>query len=72
MPWRDEIDVTAVNYAPVVNLVLFAAVGIWWYASARRKFTGPARTIEFDEAMGIIEEEEAPEPPAGTAPTPAG
>jgi amino acid transporter len=71
VPWRDEFDVTAVNYAPVVNLVLFAAVGIWWYASARNKFTGPVRNIEFDEAMGIVEEQEATEPPAGTAPTPA-
>jgi amino acid transporter len=74
VPGRDEFDWTAVNYAPIVNLVLLAAVGIWWFASAKNTFTGPVRNIEFDEAMGIVEEEEdteATEPPTGTAPTPA-
>ena len=36
-----------------------------WFAGARRKFTGPVRTIEFDEALGIIEEA-----PVGPAPAP--
>jgi amino acid transporter len=74
VPGNADFDVTAVNYSLVVNLVLFAAVGIWWLAGARDKFTGPVRNIEFDEAMGIVEEDEteATEPPAGTAPTPAG
>jgi amino acid transporter len=73
VPGRDEFDWTAVNYAPIVNVVLLAAVGIWWFAGAHKTFTGPVRTIEFDEAMGIVEEEPAaPEPPAGTAPTAAG
>ncbi|HEX2103483.1 MAG TPA: amino acid permease [Solirubrobacteraceae bacterium] len=74
VPWDDAFDWTALNYAPIVNFGLLAAIGIWWFASAKKTFTGPVRTIEFDEAMGIVEEEEtkAPEPPAGTAPTPAG
>jgi amino acid transporter len=75
VPGNADFDLTAVNYSLVVNLVLFAAVGIWWVAGARDKFTGPVRNIEFDEAMGIVEEDEeteATEPPAGTAPTPAG
>ena len=59
------------NYAPIVNLVLFGAVGIWWFAGAKNSFTGPVRNIEFDDAMGILEEDEATEPPAGTATTPA-
>jgi hypothetical protein len=64
---------TAVNYSLIVNLVLFAGVGIWWFASARHSVTGPVRNIEFDDALGIIDEEETtPQPPAGTAPTPAG
>jgi hypothetical protein len=74
VPGRDEFDWTAVNYSLIVNLVLFAAVGIWWAVSAKNTFTGPVRNIEFDEAMGIVEEEEdtsKTEPPAGTAPTPA-
>jgi amino acid transporter len=70
VPGRDEFDVTAVNYAPVVNLALFAAVGIWWAVSAKHKFTGPVRNIEFDDAMGIVEEEETTEP--GPAPSTAG
>jgi amino acid transporter len=67
VPGRDEFDWTAVNYAPIVNLVLLAAIGIWWVAGAKRSFTGPVRNIEFDEAMGIVEEEEAP----GPAPSPS-
>jgi amino acid transporter len=70
VPGRDEFDVTAVNYAPVVNLALFAAVGIWWAVSAKHKSTGPVRNIEFDDAMGIVEEEETTEP--GPAPSTAG
>jgi amino acid transporter len=74
VPGRSEFDWTAVNYAPIINLVLFGAIGIWWAVSAKHSFTGPVRNIEFDEAMGIVEEEEetATEPPAGAAPTPAG
>ena len=71
VPGRDEFDVTAVNYAPIVNLVLFGAVGIWWAVSAKNSFTGPVRNIEFDDAMGVVEDDEATEPPAGTATTPA-
>jgi hypothetical protein len=72
VPGNKDFDWTAVNYSLIVNLVLFGAVGIWWFVSARKRFTGPVRNIEFDDAMGILEEEEtAPEPPAGTATTPA-
>jgi|tagenome__1003787_1003787.scaffolds.fasta_scaffold20926662_1 amino acid transporter len=70
VPGRDEFDWTAVNYAPLINLALFGAIGIWWLVSARKSFTGPVRNIEFDDAMGIVEEEDTTEP--GTAPTPAG
>jgi hypothetical protein len=45
--------------------------GIWWFAGARKRFTGPVRNIEFDEAMGIVEEEDETTEP-GTAPTAAG
>ena len=74
VPGNADFDWTAVNYSLIVNLVLFAAVGIWWFVGAKNTFTGPVGNIEFDEAMGIVEEEETetPEPPAGTAPTPAG
>ena len=68
VPGRDEFDVTALNYAPITVIVVMGAVGIWWLLSAKRSFTGPVRNIEFDEAMGIVEEEDT----TGTAPTPAG
>jgi amino acid transporter len=57
VPWRDEFSLDGVNYAPVMVAVVIAAVGIWWLVSARRTFTGPKRTIKFDEAAGIVEEE---------------
>jgi len=66
VPWRDEFDWTAVNYAPVMVGVVILAVGLWWMVSAKRHYTGPVRTIEFDEGMGITEERT--EPPAA-APT---
>src|SRR6266545_628411 len=67
VPWSGEFDWTAVNYAPITVLAVIVAVGIWWLVSAKNTYTGPVRTIQFDEAMGIVEEEpfadEAPTPP---------
>jgi amino acid transporter len=71
VPGNKDFDWTAVNYSLIVNVVLFGAVGIWWFAGARKRFTGPVRNIEFDEAMGIVEEEDETTEP-GTAPTAAG
>jgi amino acid transporter len=58
-PWHDDFDFKYVNYAPIAVGVVFAAVGIWWLVSARHKFTGPVRNIQFDEAAGIVEESPA-------------
>jgi hypothetical protein len=73
VPWSGEFDWTAVNYAPVTVLAVIVAVGIWWLASAKRTYTGPVRTIQFDEAMGIVDEEpvEQVPPPPPTEPEPA-
>jgi amino acid transporter len=60
VPWNDEFDWKFFNYAPVTVGVVFAAVGIWWLVSARHKFTGPVRNIEFDEAAGIVDENPTP------------
>ena len=49
---------------------LLLAIGIWWIAGAKRRYTGPIRTIEWDEAAGVIEDEPA-EPPEPTWPAPA-
>jgi hypothetical protein len=70
VPWSGEFDWTAVNYAPIAVVAVIAAVGIWWLASARNTYTGPVRTIQFDEALGIVDEEPvtpAAEPPPAPA-----
>ena len=36
----------AVNYAPVMMLVLIGGAALWWVLSAHRWFTGPRRTID--------------------------
>jgi amino acid transporter len=47
VPWFDEWDAPAANYTPLV-FVLLLVVAIWWRVSARRKYTGPVRTLEED------------------------
>jgi len=65
VPWNDEFDWSALNYAPLMVAAVIIAVGLWWLISARKTFTGPVRTISFDEGVGIVEEEPLePEPPA--------
>lgn len=49
VPWNDEFEWSAVNYAPITVGVVLLAVGLWWLLSARHKFTGPVRTIDTDE-----------------------
>jgi amino acid transporter len=56
VPWNDNFDLKAFNYAPVTVAVVLGAVGIWWLVSARHTFTGPVKNIEFDDAVGIKEE----------------
>jgi amino acid transporter len=71
VPWNDEFDWSALNYAPLMVGGLFIAVGLWWVIDAKNKYKGPVRTIAFDEGMGITEEEAAnrEEPPTATPPT---
>lgn len=41
--------VQSLNYAPVaVGLVLCVSLG-WWFADARKWFTGPRKTVEEEE-----------------------
>jgi amino acid transporter len=54
VPFSDEFDWNAVNYAPLTVGGLILAVGIWWLVSARHSFTGPVRTVEFaGEGLGV-------------------
>jgi amino acid transporter len=55
-PWHDDFDWKYVNYAPATVGAVFVAVGLWWLLSARHRFTGPVRNIEFDDAAGIVDE----------------
>jgi amino acid transporter len=49
VPWNSAFSWSAFNYAPLVTIVVIAAVTIWFLASARKSFKGPVRTID-DEA----------------------
>lgn len=53
VPWRDEFDLRYVNSAPVTVGGLLLIVGVWWAVRAEHAFTGPVRTIEFDEGAGV-------------------
>jgi amino acid transporter len=62
VPWNSGFQWTALNYSPLV-LIVGVLVGIWWVVDARKRYTGPVRTI--DEAP-MVEET----PAAGPAPAP--
>jgi hypothetical protein len=64
VPWNDEFDWAAFNYAPVTVGVLLVAVGGWWLLRARHTFHGPVRTVVFDDAAGIKEIEGGEAAPA--------
>ena len=50
VPWRDEFDWSAVNYAPLTVGGLFLIVGLWWLLGAKDRYKGPVRTIDELEA----------------------
>jgi amino acid transporter len=63
VPWRDEFDWNAVNYAPLAVFGLIVIVGLWWMVSAKNTFKGPRHTIdEIDQEIG------SPGPPHPEAP----
>jgi amino acid transporter len=65
VPWNDEFDWNAVNYAPLTVGGVLLAVGIWWLVSARHTFTGPVRNVEFaGEGLGVETDEPAKPTPA--------
>jgi amino acid transporter len=57
---------SAVNYAPIVLIVVIGAVTIWWLASARRTFKGPVRTIELPDVGAAPTPGVAPAQPTGS------
>ena len=67
--WDDQFDWNAANFTPLVLGGLAIAIALAWVLGMKNKYTGPIRTIEFDEGMGIKEiDEREPEPPATTPP----
>jgi amino acid transporter len=49
VPFSHQFSWSAFNYAPLVMLVVFLAVEIWWQTYAKHHFKGPVRTIEFGD-----------------------
>jgi amino acid transporter len=68
VPWKGDFKFESFNYTPLV-LVVGLLVGIWWWVSAKNRYTGPVRTIDTDELGHVIETPS--EAPPGTPPAPA-
>jgi amino acid transporter len=61
VPWSSSFSWSSFNYAPLVTVIVMLAVTIWYYASARKTFKGPVRTIEFAEDGVTVVDPEAAE-----------
>jgi amino acid transporter len=62
IPWNSGWKWSSLNYVPLV-LIVGAIVAIWWLVDAKKRYTGPVRTI--DEAPMVPE---TPETGPATAP----
>jgi amino acid transporter len=73
VPWNDEFDWSAVNYAPIMVFGLILIVWLAWVVRAKNTFKGPRHTIEIDDsAPGAVAPPPDDEPPpAPPAPQPA-
>ena len=58
--WDDAFDWNAANFTPLVLGGLAIAIALAWVLGMRNRYTGPVRTIEFDEGMGVKEIDEPP------------
>lgn len=54
VPGNDDFAWSAVNYAPLAVGGVLLLVAVWWYASARKWFTGPVRTVDQDSDSGPV------------------
>ena len=67
VPWEDDFDWSFFNYTPLVVGVVLLGSGLAWVLGMNKRYKGPIRQVEFDEGMGIVEDEPAegePPPPA--------
>jgi hypothetical protein len=46
VPWNSGFSFSSLNYAPLVTIGLFIAVGLAWVLDAKHTFRGPVRTID--------------------------
>ncbi|MFI6817002.1 amino acid permease [Nonomuraea sp. NPDC050328] len=46
VPFSEDFDWKAVNYAPIAVGVVLLGIGLWWTLSARKWFTGPRRNVD--------------------------
>jgi amino acid transporter len=60
--WDDTFDWNAANFTPLVLGVLVITISLAWVLGMNKRYTGPVRTIEFDEGIGIKESDEKPPP----------
>jgi len=52
VPWNDEFDYQALNYAPITVAVLLLLTTLAWYGGARKWFTGQKRfEVEHTDAL---------------------
>jgi amino acid transporter len=65
VPFSSTFSWSAFNYAPLVTIVVMAAVTIWYLVSAHKSFKGPIRTIDFDDGAGVVTPGVAPAQPTG-------
>ncbi len=68
--WDDAFDWNAVNFTPLVMGGLVIAITLAWVLGMNKRYTGPVRTIEFDEGIAVKEIRDEP-PPADPTPPPA-
>ena len=47
LPWKDDFDVSLVNYVPLAILIPLI-FGVWYLVSAKNKYQGPVSTLEED------------------------
>ncbi len=62
VPFSSTFSWSAFNYAPLITIIVIAAVTIWYYTSAHKTFKGPIRTVDLGgegSEIGV-----APEPSA--------
>jgi amino acid transporter len=54
VPFSDDFQWKAVNYAPLVTGGVLLAVALWWVLSAKNTFTGPRHTVsEIDAEINV-------------------